>query len=56
MQYTPELLDKVIKERYEDNNIDFKETFNWHKFNDYNNEVYLTKNNLRTIVRGLRGG
>lgn len=36
MQYTPELLDKVIKESYEDNHIDFKECFNWHKFNDYN--------------------
>ena len=35
MQYTPELLDKVIKESYEDNHIDFKENFNWHKFNDY---------------------
>jgi len=36
MKYTPELLDKVIKESYEDNHIDFKENFNWHKFNDYN--------------------
>ena len=35
MHYTPELLDKVIKESYEDNHIDFKESFNWHKFNDY---------------------
>jgi predicted HTH transcriptional regulator len=35
MKYTPELLDKVIKESYEDNHIDFKECFNWHKFNDY---------------------
>ena len=36
MKYSPELLDKVIKESYEDNHIDFKENFNWHKFNDYN--------------------
>lgn len=36
MKYTPELLNKVIKESYEDNHIDFKENFNWHQFNDYN--------------------
>ncbi|MEX0598366.1 MAG: ATP-binding protein [Candidatus Paceibacterota bacterium] len=35
MQYTLELLQKVITEGYEDNHIDFKENFNWYKFNDY---------------------
>jgi predicted HTH transcriptional regulator len=35
MKYTPELLQKILTEGYEDNHIDFKQEFNWHTFDEY---------------------
>lgn len=36
MKYTPELLQHIIDHEFETNHVDFKHSFNWHTFSEYN--------------------